>query len=186
MLTAQQRTERTSGIGSSDIPILLGEYAKYGKDAEWLFLTKTGQIPPEDENEAMRWGTLMEPVIIGEFERRTYWSVANEDLETFRFPGSPWAMAHPDGILYHNGDEYGLLEVKNSRYYNEKQGPRDAYLMQLQWQLGVCGYDTGVIAVLEAGQQLHWTEHSLDMPVFRKLFDLASAFWSRVEAYRNQ
>lgn len=185
MITELQRQQRYQGIGSSDIPILLGEWAKYGKDQDWLFLSKTRQIEEEPPSEAMEWGVRLEPIIRGVVARQDGWMVS-DDAQTYTMAAPrDWAYCHPDGRieLHPTRRGRGVLEIKNSRYYSEKKGPSDAHLAQLHWQIGVTRADYGVLAVLEAGQKLHVTEHEFDQELFDQLIRMAHTFWQRVERH---
>ncbi len=185
MITELQRHQRFQGVGSSDIPILLGEWKKYGKDEDWLFLSKTKQIEDEPPSEAMEWGIRLEPIIRGVVARQAGW-IISDDTETHLMSAPrDWAYCHPDARidLHPTRRGRGVLEIKNSRYYSEKKGPSDAHLAQLHWQIGVTRADYGVLAVLEAGQKLHLTEHEFDQELFDQLVTMAHAFWQRVERY---
>jgi putative phage-type endonuclease len=62
MITAKQETDRTKGIGSSDVPTILG--LSPWSTAYDLWLMKTGQVPGVQENEAMRMGSMLEPAVL--------------------------------------------------------------------------------------------------------------------------
>ena len=187
MITEAQRAMRMNGIGSSDIPILAGLLTKYGKDESWLFNLKTGQMPEEPPNEAMSWGVTLEPIIYAKVAALAGW-IVQPDNATHRMTLQEWAYCHPDGAILAHPERQGVgvLEIKNSRYYSVAKGPSDYQVCQLQWQLLVTGADYGVLAVLEAGQQLHITTHDPDEQIAAKLYSMAQAFWRRVEVYREQ
>ena len=186
MITEAQRAMRMNGIGSSDIPILAGLLTKYGKDESWLFNLKTGQSEEEPPNEAMEWGVTLEPIIYAKVAALAGW-IVQPDNATHRMTLQEWAYCHPDGAILAHPERQGVgvLEIKNSRYYSVAKGPSDYQVCQLQWQLLVTGADYGVLAVLEAGQQLHITTHDPDEQIAAKLYSMAQAFWRRVEAYRQ-
>jgi predicted phage-related endonuclease len=186
MISEAQRALRFQGVGSSDIPILAGLLTKYGKDAEWLYQYKTGQIPEEPPTEQMQWGVTLEPIIRVKIGFIEGWSV-EPDEETHHLIGREWAYCHPDGTISHHPTRSGrgVLEIKNSRFYSEAKGPTDYHLCQLQWQLAITRADYGVLAILEAGQKLHLVEVEPDQEIFERLVDMARAFWDRVEEYRN-
>ena len=186
MITDAQREMRKNGVGASDVPVLAGLLTKYGKDADWLFRLKTGQIPEEPPTEAMEWGVIMEPIIFGKVAAQTGWIVQPDDA-THVMLGQEWAYCHPDGAILAHPDRkgVGVLEIKNSRFYSTAKGPSDYQMAQLQWQMAVTGADYGVLAVLEAGQALHITTHDPDEQIAAKLYSMAQAFWRRVEEYRQ-
>jgi putative phage-type endonuclease len=62
MITAKQGTDRTKGIGSSDVPTILG-LSPWSTPYD-LWLMKTGQVPGVQENEAMRMGSMLEPAVL--------------------------------------------------------------------------------------------------------------------------
>lgn len=62
MITAKQGTDRTKGIGSSDVPTILG-LSPWSTPYD-LWLMKTGQVPGVEENEAMRMGSMLEPAVL--------------------------------------------------------------------------------------------------------------------------
>jgi len=186
MITEAQRALRFQGVGSSDIAILAGLLTKYGKDTEWLFGYKTGQIPEEPPTEQMQWGVTLEPIIRVKIGFMDGWEVAPDEA-THHLIGREWAYCHPDGTISHHPTRSGrgVLEIKNSRFYSEAKGPTDYHLTQLHWQIGITRADYGVLAVLEAGQKLHIIEVEPDVEIFERLVDMARAFWDRVEEYRN-
>jgi putative phage-type endonuclease len=66
-ITAKQREFRRSHIGSSDIAAILGKDPY--KTAYDVWLDKTGQLPPQEENESMFAGTMFESGVLGFAER---------------------------------------------------------------------------------------------------------------------
>lgn len=186
MITEAQRQQRYNGIGSSDIPILLGLYEKFGKDREWLVRYKLKQIPDEPPSEQMAWGVRLEPLIREAVAAQDGW-VVSEDTDTHTMAGHEWAYCHPDGrvVVHPSRRGVGVLEIKNSRYYSAKTGPSDAHLCQLMWQIGVTKADYGVLAVLEAGQALHITEHEFDQELFDRIFEVAHDTWKSIEHYKE-
>ena len=60
---------RNKGIGGSDASVVCG-INKYKSPVE-LWLEKTDQIEHSEAGEAAYWGTVMEPIIRSEFEKRT-------------------------------------------------------------------------------------------------------------------
>jgi len=65
----------------------------------------TGKSAPFFENEAMRWGTEMEPVAVGAYEAETGRWVKEEG---FRYSEKDKMGASPDGLI----EEDGSLEIK--------------------------------------------------------------------------
>jgi len=62
MITGKQKTDRTKGIGSSDVPTILG-LSPWSTPYD-LWMMKTGQVPGVIENDAMRMGSALEPAVL--------------------------------------------------------------------------------------------------------------------------
>jgi putative phage-type endonuclease len=61
--------DRRSGIGASEASAALG-ISRWGTPLK-LFLQKTGRLEADAENDAMRWGRRLEPMILNDFECMT-------------------------------------------------------------------------------------------------------------------
>jgi putative phage-type endonuclease len=143
-------------IGGSEAAAAAGIDPHRSRVALWL--EKTGRVE-RPETEAMRWGTLLEPVIMQElFERGWQVDPYKGDVgDTER----PWLTGHPDGIVYHD-DEPGvwLLEVKTVGQWAKREWngePPAAYVAQVQHYLHLTGLNRALLAVLVGGQKLELT-----------------------------
>lgn len=104
-LTSEQIAERRLGIGSSDIPVILGisPYADSSPVALWL--EKTGQwVEPEaegDDSSAMELGHLLEPVLCAHYERQSGFIIerSGPGVESVRHPEHAWRRANLDGRI---------------------------------------------------------------------------------------
>ena len=81
--------ERTTGIGSSDAPCILGLETAWGSPFS-VSCTKRGLTPPEpdQETELMKWGHYVEPAMIAAFSDET-------KLEA-KLSGNLYRSSHPD------------------------------------------------------------------------------------------
>lgn len=143
---------RRTGIGSSDCSAVLG-LGKYG--SPWsVWLEKTGRARPVDENEAMLWGTLLEPVIRTELSRRL--GVEITTTPTLRSLVRPWQLLNADGLIE---SENALVEIKNASAWLaqdwDDQIPDHAEL-QTQHGMAVTGADGAYVAGLIGGNRLRW------------------------------
>lgn len=107
-ITNKQREARKNGIGASDAPIILG--LSPWKTPLTLYMEKRGEIEPEDQTDAQRWGNLLEPAIIAEAERKLS-TRFKRGLDTLYHPKLPFVFAHLDGI---NPSEHAIIEAKRS------------------------------------------------------------------------
>ncbi|CPT96805.1 YqaJ viral recombinase family protein [Mycobacteroides abscessus] len=143
---------RRTGIGSSDCSAVLG-MGKYGSPFS-VWVDKTGRARPEDETEAMMWGTLLEPVIRSELARRL--DVEIVECPTLRSLERPWQLYNPDGLIVSLN---ALVEIKNASAWLasdwEDQVPDHAEL-QVQHGMAVTGADGAYVAGLVGGNRLRW------------------------------
>ena len=115
--------DRRSGIGGSDAAVVLG-YSPY-RDPLDLWLEKTGHpgFKPKPPSPAMRWGTILEPVLREQYEREEGRQVRLDPLPDLEadapFNGQPtyWApnkvqYAHLDGWI--DADVRGIWEGKTA------------------------------------------------------------------------
>ena len=173
---------RRSGIGGSDAAVALG--LSPWKSALELWQDKTyGQSQPQQENEAMVWGRIMEPIITKEFMRRTGLAVTpmRSMLQAEQWP---WMLADLDGLIEDPQHGTGVLEVKTASAYkqdewNDDRCP-DAYMLQLAHYLAVTGLSYAVICVLIGGNKLQWITVDRDDELIASLVQLEQRFWQHV------
>lgn len=143
---------RRTGIGSSDCSAVLG-LGKYGSPFS-VWADKRGHTLPEDETEAMMWGTLLEPVIRAELALRL--DVEIVECKTLRSLVRPWQLYNPDGLILSLN---ALVEIKNASAWLaadwDDQVPDHAEL-QVQHGMAVTGADGAYVAGLVGGNRLRW------------------------------
>lgn len=179
---------RSKGIGGSDAAAIAG--LSPWKSPYVVWLEKTGQLLDDGhESEAMRWGTLLEPVIADEFEHRTGLYVTHRQLQAEN-PEEPWRRATLDGLVAepsrHELDEaLGIYEGKTTstiRYgLDWSSGIPDHYALQVQHNLAVTGQDRAWVTCLIGGQELVIHEVERDPDVIAELLEIEREFWWRVE-----
>jgi predicted phage-related endonuclease len=96
-LTAQQKIERSSGVGCSEILAALGKDERCSRVE--LYRRKIGELPDPDfsDNERVECGDVLEPSIRALFERKLGVSIVKLP-GTLRHPTAP-LVGHPDGIV---------------------------------------------------------------------------------------
>jgi putative phage-type endonuclease len=142
-------------IGGSEAAAAAGIDPHRSRVALWL--EKTGRVE-RPETEAMRWGTLLEPVIADELEARGLavyvdWGDPIEARDAER----PWIVGHPDGIVTQEDGSEALLEIKTVGQWAKREWngePPAAYVAQVQHYLHLTGLDRALLAVLVGGQKL--------------------------------
>jgi putative phage-type endonuclease len=146
-------------IGGSEAAAAAGVDPHRSRVALWLEKTGRAERP---ETEAMRWGTLLEPVIMRElFERGwqvdPYADARGEPRDAER----PWLSGHPDAVCSQMGDAaFTLLEIKTVGQWAKREWngePPATYVAQVQHYLHLTGLDRALLAVLVGGQKLELT-----------------------------
>lgn len=133
----QWLTERRKGLGSSDVPVLMG--IPQGDDCEYrLWLDKTNRIEHGEQTHAMTRGIWLEPHVVDWFADRTGLVVRRCGLVENRNAGI--LRATPDRLTA----DGGILEVKTigpwARTNAEwRDGVAQHAYYQGQWQLMVTG-----------------------------------------------
>lgn len=110
---------RKQGIGGSDVASLLG-ISKWKSEIE-LWLDKTNQTnEPPIENEAMTWGTIMEPIIRNHFAEVTGKTVV-ELKAMLQHPEYPFMLADVDGVTVDDAGNPAILEIKTASEYKRSE-----------------------------------------------------------------
>lgn len=175
-------THRNSGVGASEIAVLLGE-SEWGSNVE-LYYRKRGEIdvPQFEQSEEMLWGLLLETAIRDELARRAEVALASAPPKLLRSVAYPWAMATPDALT-----EAGEpVEVKNLTHgYDAEEWAEqipEKYLLQCQHQMLVTGANRCLFGALLWGSRLVWEWIPRDEDRIRRIIKAGSEFWACVEA----
>lgn len=178
-MTPEQLAEHNSGLGGSEAAAALG--LNPWQTPLQLYLRKTEPTARDDPNEAMRWGTALEPAIRQEFADRTGY-IIEVPRTTFRYPAWPVALANVDGIS--NGER--LLEIKTARSdagWGESGSDTipEHYACQVQHYMMVLGLVVADVAVLIGGQDFRTYEVPADPELQEMILDGEQRFWRHVE-----
>jgi putative phage-type endonuclease len=199
-LTEAQLAFRLTGVGSSEIGAIAGlTPPSYTRPID-VWATKLG-LATVAETEAMRWGTLMEPVIAQAYAAQH--CAADEQLlmpsdvwpdtvdGTLRHSSEPWILASPDRVVVTEADGCRtitrLVEIKNvasrSAHYwgDENDDVPPWYRAQIEWQMLVTGIDTCDIAALIGGSEFRVYRIHRDPEIAAMLVDAGRRFWRCVE-----
>jgi len=164
---------RRDSIGGSEAAAVAG-VNRFCSPYE-LWLVKTGRHPGPVENDKMRAGVLLEPVVVELFERQTGLSCTPAGM--WRTPLMPWQHANPDRWT---SDGHGL-EAKTTFGFPGAQewdgGPTGHAICQSQWYMHVTGRDRWYIALLTDGWQLTWWWMERDQVLIDILAEDVARFW---------
>lgn len=171
-------------LGSSDAGAALG--LNPFKSPYQLWAEKTGRMPGVEENEAMRWGKLLEPVIAFEFGSRNQLEVMCAG-SMFTHPKYDWMTATPDYFAESTTEIAGsraIVECKNVSYFQSERYANDEipdYVhIQLLHQMCVLGVNVGYVVALLGGNNLVWRKVETDAHEFEWLIRAEKAFWDCV------
>ncbi len=173
---------RQLGVGASDTPSLMG-LTRYAS-AVSMWAEKTGRLIPDDaefDNERMRWGVKLEPLVADEYERQTgrelqHWGalLSYDDL--------PFILATPD-FQWHDSGVDIPVEIKTtdvSRASEWRDGPPERVYCQMQQQMLVTGAPMASTGVLVGGNTFRWADVERDEDYIQEIIRVTSEFWRYV------
>ena len=173
---------RKQGIGGSDVASLIG-ISKWKSEIE-IWLDKTNQLNEEQiENEAMQWGTIMEPVIRNHFIEVTGKPVV-EVKAILQHPEYPFMLADVDGVTVDDEGNPAILEIKTASEFKRSEwdeGVPTYYQTQVQHYLCVTGIQKAYVAVLIGGNSFRILEVEADAELQAMLIALEQNFWNKVQ-----
>ena len=172
--------DRTTYLGGSDIPSLLGMGFKTARE---VWEIKTGRREPDPVNANMERGTALEPVAADKYQEE--FNVELLEAPELVHPEYPFLRGHPDRYMG-PGPGDPLLEIKcpTAREFHNRvaHGPRLSQLVQVYWYLGLSGRPAADVwyfcSDLWDGQRF---PVQADGTVYEALLDRALLFWSHVQ-----
>lgn len=169
-------------IGSSDAAAVCGISPWRTPFDVWLSLT--GQAEPVEESEAMRWGTILEPIIAEEFSARTGLRVERADC-LLAHAKYPWITDSPDYWVWDENGIMGTLEIKNTSAYLsqewDEQIPDSAHC-QAAHHLAVTELPYCYVCGLIGGNTLKWQRVERDPELIKTVLKTENDFWEMVES----
>lgn len=182
-LTKRQLAARARGIGGSEMLAALGKDPRCSRLE--LYKQKLGELPrPDlDDEPRVRFGTLLEPVIRKEFERRIGHKVI-VPRQTLVHADAP-IVAHPDGWIPALNEG---LEVKTAdKFEAEEFGEADSdqvpvrYLVQCTTYMLVTNATKWHLAVLIGGNDYRTYVIPRDEQIADAVLAGAREFWTHIE-----
>jgi putative phage-type endonuclease len=175
--------ERRSGVGGSDVAAILG-LSKWSTPLA-VYLDKRGEAPPQQDNEAMRWGRYLEPVVRQAYADETG-RVVHVPTGMLRHPEHEFMIANIDGVAGGEHEPPRLFEAKTARTAEGWGEPGSdevpqAYLLQVQHYMAVTAIAVADVAVLIGGADFRVYEVPEDRELQEMLIEAEADFWSRVQ-----
>lgn len=178
--------QRRTGIGGSDVAAILG-LSRWRTPLQ-VYQEKRGELGPQPDNEAMRWGRYLEPVV-----RQAYADETGREVRVLRdmqrHPKHEFMVANLDGFIA--ADQPGthvsrIFEAKTARSGADWGEPGSdqipqAYLLQVQHYMEVTGFGVADVAVLIGGSDFRIYEVPADRELQQMLVEAEAEFWGRVQ-----
>lgn len=162
---------RRKGIGGSDIAAIVG--LDPFRSAYDVYLDKIGEAEPVEDNDFMKWGRLLEPLVANQVAELGY----HVELMPDSIVGeNPHYLASVDRAIIVDGVKYPL-EIKTSKKYHSE--PLDKWKLQAAWYAAIMKAP-GYYIAWWCYPTLKLEYFDLDQELAAMLFDEADAFWSRV------
>lgn len=176
--------QRRTGVGGSDVAAILG-LSKY-KTPLQVYQEKRGEIEPQADNDAMRWGRYLEPVVRQAYADETGHEVRVID-QLVRHPIYEHMIANLDGIVIPEAGPRRVFEAKTARTADGWGEPGSdqipqPYLLQVQHYMAVTGFVVADVAVLIGGSDFRLYEVPEDRELQDMICHACTEFWERVQA----
>jgi len=168
---------RKGGIGGSDIANISDKCSKKYHTKIDVYLDKINPSIEYTDNEYMYWGRELEALVAKKFELVTGKKVQNNNSVLID-DEYPFFYANIDRKVI---GEKALLECKTTNAFMKSEWEHDHipdnYLLQLQWYLGVTGYDKAYIACLIGGNEFVWKVCERNEELIKDIRQEAKHFW---------
>ena len=180
MLREEWLVLRKQGIGGSDAAAACG-LSRWNSPLG-LWLEKTSSDKQSVYNEAMFWGTTLEPVIRDVFSTKIG-KVVEVMPYIFQSEDYPFMIADIDGIVREDDGSVSLVEIKTVSAFKAGEwadGLPAEYYIQIQHYLAVCELPRAYVVYLIGGNELHYEIVERDEETISTIIMLESAFWDKV------
>lgn len=167
--------EREYGIGASEVGAILGLSPFETPFSLWL--KKTGQVPRDEENNAMRMGHLLEPVVAQLWEDATGQKVIKASAADIIYvhPEYDFMRATPDRIVR---GRKKLLECKTTISDVDEDDLFPHWIAQVQYQMYVTGIHDADLAWLVKGRFFGYQNIEYDAEFAEFIAERVKEFWN--------
>jgi putative phage-type endonuclease len=183
MLTDKQKAARKKGIGASESAIVMGLNPNISPYQLWRI--KTGRDEAQDLSNVPQvyWGSMHEENIANHYAKIMECEV-KEVPETLYHKEHPFILCHLDREVI---GQSKILECKFAMFARDDWGQSGSdivpltYIIQVQHQLAVTGYEKGDLAVLIGGYDYRIYNFERDEQLIKKIIEEITEFWKCVE-----
>lgn len=174
---------RGSGIGSSEVATIIG--LNPWETPYMLWRRKTGREQAKPENFAMRAGHILEDAVAQFFQEDSGHTVIKSSAGDWLVVDDerPYMRVSPDRTFYLEGTSNktgnkGILECKTTQKTIDPDDLPKHWFCQLQYQLGVAGYERGALAWLTAGRDFDFRFIDFAPDFYGWLTEEVERFWT--------
>lgn len=180
-LTNIQLEQRQTGIGGSETAAILG-ISPYDTPIT-IWRRKRGLEPPKEQSEAMRWGNVLEPLVLQRYEQEQGIQVISPDM-TFRHPSLPQMIANVDGLAFSGKRVVEVKTTRNGRNWGEPLSEEIPvyHWIQVQHYLAVTQAELADVAVLIAGSDFRIYRVVPNREFQERMMAAIIEFWRHVES----
>jgi len=185
MITDAQKAQRAKGVGSSDVPVILG-LSRF-KTAYDLWLERMGRVDPQPENEAMMIGSQIEPLLLSMAAQRIGERVVRPS-QTF-VGGKSHHRANIDGMVGSAKRGHPIVEAKSTGWLegwgaDGTDEVPDGVRAQVMYQMAIASSTTAYVACLRADRGLQFSLHPIayDETLAAQILGAVDDWWSYVVA----
>lgn len=182
-LTAVQIEARKRGVGGSELLAALGKDSRCSRLE--LYKRKVGELPDPDfsDDERVRFGNLLEPVIRQEVGRRLKTQILIPEHTLFH-PDAP-LLGHPDGWFpaWNEGLEIKTCDKYEADEFGEEESDQVPirHLVQCSGYMALTGAKKWRLAVLIGGNDLRLYEIPRDEQLEAAILAGVRVFWKHVQ-----
>ena len=170
---------RKQGIGGSDAAAILG-VDPYCSALE-VYCDKIGIAVPQEDNEAMKWGRKLEPLVAEAYQEETGRELKDHGFNIWQGSES-FLIASQDREIIK--PQTGHLEIKTSNYIKEGDLAEEIpipWQVQYQHSLAATGLAWGGFAILLNARKLFWVDVERDNSFIEAMLEAEAKFWKRVQ-----
>lgn len=171
-------TARALGIGGSDAASVIG-LNKYCTPLE-VWLAKTGQTDPIDDNVYMKAGRKLEPVVAEWFfeENPDCMVLPTEDNYIAYHPVYPFILGSPDRQFIDEQGRLQVLEIKTTQNKIDLDFPPESWFTQASYYSYILGCSHFTICVLERGLNLKFKTYTVNPDYCEWVVQECVSFWN--------
>jgi predicted phage-related endonuclease len=153
-----------------------------------VWLEKTGRADPEPDQaslERMRWGNLLEPVLLREWDDRNPAYILTGGAGLYADAEYPWMLATVDGLAFTPDQTLaGIVEAKTGSHRALAQWADEEtpvyYVTQVQWYMRILGAPRAFVCALLDTNTYVERVIERDEDLIAGLVEVAAEFWDYV------